>query len=176
MLILTAQRRDEVGGMRWREIDLERRMWSIPRQRAKNSRAHEVHLCALAVEIIANLPRLGDLVFTTTGSTPPSGWSRAKARLDRLMTGYAGGTPTAPWVLHDLRRSACSHTAELGVAPHVVDKILNHSSGTIRGVAAIYNRHQYATERETALDLWGQHIASLIARQQPFPELAAAAE
>jgi integrase len=173
LLILTAQRRDEVGGMRWREIDLERRLWTIPKERAKNNKAHTVYLCSLAVAFLDDLPRLGDLVFTTTGATPPSGWSRAKARLDRLITGYAGGTPVEPWVLHDLRRSACSGMAELGVLPHIADKILNHASGTIRGVAAVYNKHQYGKERQAALELWGQHLEGLIAPQRlPLPAAA----
>jgi integrase len=114
LLVLTAQRRDEVGAARWREFDLERRLWTIPKERAKNNKAHEVHLCDLAVAILEGLPRLGELVFTTTGTTPPSGWSRAKARLDRLTTGYAGGMPVEPWILHDLRRGAASGTAGLG--------------------------------------------------------------
>jgi integrase len=158
LLLLTAQRRDEVGGMRWSELDLERREWMLPRERAKNGRAHVIHLSAPAIEIIAGLPRFeSDIVFLgATGVTPASGFSRAKERLDMLM-----GDPPA-WILHDLRRSAASGMARLGVGPHVVDKILAHSGGTIRGVAAVYNRFEYLPERAAALDAWGRFIESLV--------------
>jgi integrase len=163
LLLLTAQRRDEVGGMRWIEIEpLDRRLWVIPAARTKNGKAHEVHLCEPVARILESLPRLGELVFSSTGTTAPSGYSRAKSRLNRLMAGYAGGEPIADWVLHDLRRSAASGMAGLGIAPHVVDKILNHTAGTIRGVAAVYNRFEYTKERKTALDLWGGHVAKLV--------------
>jgi integrase len=163
LLLLTAQRRDEVGGMRWTEFEpLDRRLWVIPAVRTKNGKAHEVHLAEPAANILEGLPRLGEIVFSSTGTTAPSGYSRAKSRLDRLMAGYAAGTPIADWVLHDLRRTAASGMAGLGVAPHVVDKILNHSAGTIRGVAAVYNRFEYAKERKAALELWGEHIATLV--------------
>src|SRR4051794_13514235 len=101
----------------------------IPRERAKNDRAHQVHLTALAVEVIEDLPRLGAeprFVLTTTGSTPVSGYSKAKAALDRNMPGVE------PWTFHDLRRTAATGMARLNIAPHVVDRVLNHVSGTIR--------------------------------------------
>jgi integrase len=168
LLLLTAQRRDEVGGMRWSEIDLDNRTWTIPRQRAKSDRAHIVHLSALAVEIIEAVPRTGDFVFSSTGATPVSGFSRAKARLDRLMTAQLReetGDPesaTEAWVLHDLRRTATTGMAGLNIVPHVVDKILNHSSGAIRGVAAVYNRFQYLDARQAALEAWGRHVENLV--------------
>jgi integrase len=163
LLLLTAQRRDEVAGMRWPELEpFDRRLWVIPAVRTKNGKAHEVHLCEPAARILAGLPRLGEIVFSSTGTTAPSGYSRAKSRLDRLMAGYAAVVSVADWTLHDLRRTATSGMARLGVAPHIVDKILNHSGGTIRGVAAIYNRHQYSQERKAALELWGTYIAKLV--------------
>jgi integrase len=168
LLLLTAQRRDEVGGMRWGELDLEKRIWTIPRERAKSDRAHVVHLSAPAVEIIEALPRTGELVFSTTGVTAVSGYSRAKERIDELMTAglrQKSGNPEAeiaPWILHDLRRTATTGMAKLGIAPHVVDKVLNHSAGAIRGVAAVYNRHAYLEERKAALEAWGRYVESLI--------------
>lgn len=163
LLLLTSQRRDEVGGTRWRELEpLERRLWVIPGERTKNGKVHEVHLCPFAVEILGSLPRLGEILFSTTGVTPPSGYSRAKWRLDRLMAGYAGGIPIAEWTLHDLRRTVASGMARLGVLPHIVDKCLNHTAGTIRGVAAVHNRFEYSEERRAALDMWGRHIESLV--------------
>jgi integrase len=163
LLLLTAQRRDEVGGMRWPEIEpLDRRLWVIPAHRTKNGKAHEVCLAEPAARILEGLPRLGEIVFSSTGTTAPSGYSRAKSRLDRLMAGYAAGVKIADWTLHDLRRTATSGMAGLGVAPHIVDKILNHTAGTIRGVAAVYNRHQYSQERTAALELWGAYITNLV--------------
>jgi integrase len=173
LLVLTAQRRDEVGGMPWAELNLDKRTWTIPRERAKSDRAHVVHLSSAAIEIIEALPRTGDLVFSATGATPVSGYSLAKARLDRLMTEQLGrdsGDPEAelmPWILHDLRRTATTGMAEIGIAPHVVDKILNHTSGVIRGVAAIYNRHAYLDERKAALEAWGRRLTALVHPEAP---------
>jgi integrase len=164
LLLLTAQRRDEVGGMRWSEIDIDKQTWTIPRERAKSDRAHVVHLPAPAIEIIEALPRTGELVFSATGTTAVSGYSRAKVRIDKLMTAASGDPEAeiAPWILHDLRRTATTGMAGLGIAPHVVDKILNHSAGTIRGVAAVYNRHAYLDERKAALEAWGRRLMTLV--------------
>jgi integrase len=165
LLLLTAQRRDEVGGMAWSEIDLDKRQWTIPREKAKNDRAHEVHLSRLAVEIIGSLPRIGTagLVFTTNGKRPVSGFSKSKKRLDEHMVDMLGaGAVIDDWILHDLRRTAATGMARLNIAPHVVDKILNHVSGTIRGVAAVYNRHSYIPERDAALDAWSRYVEGLV--------------
>lgn len=176
LLLVTAQRRDEVAGMAWSELDLKQRIWIIPRQRAKNDREHEVHLSTLATEIIEGLPAIGEeprLVFTTTGKTHASGYSKSKARLDRHMLellredmAAAGKDPEKAaieeWNLHDLRRTAATGMARLNVPPHVVDKILNHVSGTIRGVAAVYNRHAYVEERKAALEAWGRYVESVV--------------
>jgi integrase len=174
LLLLTAQRRDEVGGAEWAEIDVERRMWTIPREKAKNDRAHEVHLSTLAAEIIEGLPRTGNrFVLTTNGERPVSGYSKSKERLDGHMldllraelagAGKASDRPAIDdWILHDLRRTAATGMARLNIPPHVVDKILNHVSGTIRGVAAVYNRHAYLDERRAALEAWSRHVETLI--------------
>jgi integrase len=100
------------------------------------------------------MPRAGGLVFTTDGQKPFQGYSKAKARLDRL----AG---VSDWTLHDLRRTVVSGMARLGVAPHVADKVLNHQSGTISGVAAVYQRHEFLAERKEALDRWANHLEVL---------------
>jgi integrase len=171
LLLVTAQRRDEISGMTWSELDLERRVWTIPRERAKNDRAHDVALSQLALEIIAELPMVDRvLVFTTNGKQPVSGFSRAKVRLDALMNrirrdqlrGAAGAAQIEDWILHDLRRTAATGMAGLATGPHIVDKVLNHVSGAIRGVAAVYNRHGYEKERAAALEAWAAHIACLI--------------
>lgn len=186
LLLLTAQRRDEVAGMEWPEIDFAKKTWTIPRAKAKSNRAHEVQLSAAAIEVIRSLPRVGDgLVFTTTGGTPVSGFSRAKRRLNAAMVkarrqslglpekdadlrkaiGIADGKPLPveipDWILHDLRRTAATGMARLNFPPHVVDKVLNHVSGTIRGVAAVYNRFEYLDERRVALEAWGRHVTEL---------------
>ena len=175
LLLLTAQRRDEVGGMKWTEIDLDRRTWTLPRHRAKSDRGHEVHLSDVAIDVLRALPRIGrgsnemDFVFTVTGKTAVSGFGNAKRRLDfimaearRLSLGLSEQPKISNWRLHDLRRTAATGMAGLKIAPYVVDKVLNHSGGTIRGVAAIYNRFEYLDERRTALDAWGQHVSSLV--------------
>jgi integrase len=174
LLLLTAQRRDEVGGMEWPEVDPDRRLWTIPRQKAKNNRAHEVHLSGLAIEILDSLPRIGTrFVLTTNEERPVSGFSKSKERLDRHMLALlrtelaeAGKDPDQgkidDWILHDLRRTAATCMARLSVPPHVVDKVLNHVSGSIRGVAAVYNRHAYLDERKAALEAWARHIESIV--------------
>jgi integrase len=163
LMLLTAQRETEVAGMAWDEINLAARTWTIPGRRAKNGKAHVVHLSEAAVEVIEALPRVGSsaLVFPSRNGTTVSTFGRAKTRIDSAMAAEAG-SEIAPWVLHDLRRTATTVMARLGIAPHVADKVLNHSSGTIRGVAAIYNQHQYLDERKAALEALGRFVASLV--------------
>ena len=187
LLLLTAQRRDEVAGMEWSEIDFKKSTWSMPRQKAKNGRAHEVPLSSAALAILQSLPRIGNgLVFTTTGKTPVSGFSRAKRRLDKEMETVRRSflnlpqddeayrraldipankplpVEIPPWIVHDLRRTAATGMARLNIAPHVVDKVLNHVSGKIRGVAAVYNRFEYLDERRKALEVWGSYVVGLV--------------
>jgi integrase len=175
LLLLTAQRRDEVGGMKWTEVDLDKRTWTLPRHRAKSDRGHEVHLSDVAIEVLRSLPRIArgsderDFVFTVTGTTAVSGFGNAKRRLDLIMAeahrhslGLSEQTKILDWRLHDLRRTAATGMARLKIAPYVVDKVLNHSGGTIRGVAAVYNRFEYLDERRAALEAWGVYVESLI--------------
>ena len=154
LLILTAQRRDEVAQMRWSEIDLERTRWVISKERAKNGKAHVVHLSEAALSLIKSIPNHGDsdLVFTTTGTTPVSGFSVAKKNIDML-------SKVSDWRLHDLRRTAATLMADdLGIAPAVVDRVLGHVSGTVRGVAAIYQRGELLDARAQALDAFSQLV------------------
>lgn len=181
LLILTAQRRDEVSGMRWSELDLEAKLWTIPRERAKNKKAHEVPLSDAAVTIIRSMPRfeveegqLSDFVCTLSGKAPVSGFSKAKALLDaktlqvRLKAAVEREEDPAQvkvpedWRFHDIRRSVTTGLARMGVPPQVADKILNHVSGTVKGVAAVYNRHQYLDERRDALDAWARKVDQLV--------------
>jgi integrase len=162
LLMLLAQRRDEVAHATWEEFDLDKRLWHLPRHRTKNCREHLVHLVPAAVEIIAHLPRISgtNFVFTRTGTTPVSGFGRAEDRAHALMQELGGG-PIEPFTINDLRRSAATGMAELGIAHHIVDKVLNHSSGAIFSIARIYNRNEYLNERQAALEARARHIEGL---------------
>ena len=157
LLALTGQRREEVAGLSWEELDLAQRIWTIPKARTKNAKAHLVHLSTQAMAVLMRAGRKGSLVFTPLGTKPFQDFTHAKRRLDQL-SGVSG------WRLHDLRRTCVSGMARLGVAPHVADKILNHQSGTISGVAAVYQRHDFLGERRTAVEKWGAHIGGVLAR------------
>ena len=159
LLLLTGQRRDEVADVRWSEINLAERLWRIPRERVKNDRAHDIPLSDQAVAILGQLPRLkgkADYVFTTTGSTPIGGFSKAKKRLDAAMPGVKH------WTLHDIRRTVASGMARLGHPIHVVEAVLNHRGGKISGVAAVYNRYDYASEKAHALQQWAGHVTAAV--------------
>jgi integrase len=170
-LALTGQRRDEVGLMAWHHLDLDRHLWVIPPEHSKNGKPHTVHLSDQALRLLREVPRTGSLVFSLDGTTQFQGYSKAKKRLDR-----AAGV--SDWTLHDLRRTVVSGMARLGITPHVADKILNHQSGTISGVAAVYQRHEFMEERKAALCRWGQHVAHLTSSEvcvSSTPELERAA-
>jgi integrase len=161
LLALTAQRRETVRAMEWSEIDLERKTWTIPRGKMKGDRAHDVHLSEVAIEILRALPRLSDRYVFTLAEGPVSGFSHPTERVRRMMEAVLGTVER--WTLHDLRRTFATVAAkELKIPPHVVDKILAHSTGTIRGVAAIYNRYEYLEERASALEAWGRYIKTLV--------------
>jgi integrase len=159
VLILTGQRREEVAGMKEAEINRPRCLWTIPGDRAKNGKANPVHLTAPAIAEIDSTVRVGKkgLVFSTTGTTPFSGFGKAKARLDSLVS--AG----EPWRLHDLRRTFATQLADLGVSQEVTEALLNHVSGTKAGVAGIYNRHDYAEQRRHALTAWARFVVDVVA-------------
>jgi integrase len=156
-LALTGQRREEVAGLTWDELDLVQRVWTIPKARSKNAKAHVVHLSEQSLAVLKRAGQRGPVVFLLLGTKPFQDFTRAKKILDQL-SGVSG------WRLHDLRRTCVSGMARLGVAPHVADKILNHQAGTISGVAAVYQRHEFLTERREALDLWGAHIGRILCK------------
>jgi integrase len=131
-LILTAQRRGEAAGLIWSEIDLEKGIWRLPASRAKNGREHIVHLSPQAQRVLEATPRRTSYVFGAEETSPFSNFAQAKGKLDELAS-------VMDWVLHDLRRTVVTGMASLGVPPHVADKVLNHQSGTITGVAAVYS-------------------------------------
>lgn len=167
-LLLTGQRLREVAEMTWREV--EGGIWTLPASRSKNGDEHTVPLSPEVVDILQSLPKVGRFIFTTTGSSPVSGFTRAKARLDRLMTEAANhGLPAGSdpvvipaFTIHDLRRTAATGMAGLRFPPHVVEAVLNHRSGTRRGVAGVYNRFDYAEEKLQAMEGWSRYAMQLV--------------
>ncbi len=155
LLALTGQRREEVAAMTWGELDLHRRVWTLPKSRTKNAKEHAVHLSEQSMAVLLRTTVRGPFVFTVLGSKPFREFSRTKRQIDEL-SGVTG------WRLHDLRRTCVSGMARLGIPPHVADKILNHQSGTISGVAAVYQRHDFLDERNDALERWGAHVAKIV--------------
>jgi integrase len=155
LLILTGQRRGEVSGMTWSELDLEAGTWTLPRERTKNGRQHTVPLSHQALGIIQKAPRVSDkYVFSTNG--PLGGFTERKARLDR-STGIE-----KPWVVHDLRRTVASGLAKLGTNLAVIEKVLNHTSGTFAGIVGVYQRHEFAEEKRQALQQWADHVERMM--------------
>lgn len=179
LLILTGQRRAEIGDLSWLEVDLEKRQIELPASRTKNGLNHIVPLSNEALAILETvLPsEQRDFAFGTTGAGGYGGWSKSKSQLEgRIATARikAGVGEMEPWVLHDLRRSFATHSNELGLGlPHTIEAVLNHvSGGAKQGVAGTYNRSSYAAQKRELLEKWGEHIARLIAqsrtRQQEF--------
>lgn len=157
LLLATAQRRGEVASMRWEDVDLDAKQWVIPAAVSKNGKPHVVPLNDFALRILADVPQFEgtcDWVFSTTRRSPISGFSKALRYIHEQ-------SETTGWRFHDLRRTATTGMARLGVLPHVVEKILNHTSGIVSGIAAVYNLFQYQPERRDALDKWGEFLDGL---------------
>ena len=157
LLILTGQRRSEIGGLRWDDIDYEQRVISFSREQMKSGRAHEVPLTGSAIEIIKSIPHDSSVfVFPARGNTERvfSGYSKSKRRLDQL-------SDVSDWRLHDIRRTVSTGLARKGVPPHVIERILDHQNGEISGVAAIYNRFGYLSEMRDALERWERYVMTL---------------
>jgi integrase len=152
LLILTAQRRAEISGLRRDWLLPDQQAFEVPASYYKTDRPQVVPLSAPALAIVEGLPKWNSgeyLLSTAAGGVPVSGFSKAKARIDTL-SGIEG------WTLHDLRRSAATHMARLGIAPKHVEMVLGHAT---EGVAGIYNRYEYLAEKRAALDLWGAQWA-----------------
>ncbi len=163
LLILTAQRRHEILSLDWSEVDLDRRIITKPGSQTKNSKAHVTHLSEPALKELATLrERAGGtnargLIFTTTGNTPISGVSKAKARLDRILD-----DAFPPWRLHDLRTAFATAMVEAGVSENVADRVLNHAAvgSAPSAVARVYNRANMLSQRAIALDSWAELIST----------------
>ena len=169
LLLVTGQRRDEVAGMRWDEIDLNERLWTLARERTKAGRAHLVPLSDLALELISSCPRLGDYVLTTRGECPVSGFAKWKKQLDKrieaLSEAKADSTQSVglpPWRLHDLRRTVATNMEEIGVPPHTIASVLNHSPRGFKGITSVYTRGDLIYARRKALVAWARYLSLLL--------------
>ena len=170
LAILTMQRRQEVAEMDWSEIDLVAKTWTLSAERAKNGEAHIVPFANLAIDQLkAMQPKPSGRVFTTTGKTAVSSFSKAKHTLDTEMiaimkelrqtgTGGVAVVSIAEWRLHDIRRTGATNLQALGIPIEVTEAVLNYISGTRAGVAGMYNRYKYEPERRAALDAGDQRL------------------
>lgn len=185
LLLLTGQRRTEISGASWFEVDLESAKLNIPANRVKNGRAHSVPLSGSAVEVLRTIPRHAgtNLVFPSRfsrtgskGQRPVSGFTKGKQRLDGLMlkelqtvAAERGEDVTLvklpEWRIHDLRRTAASGMARVGTPVHVVEKALNHISGSLGGIAGVYNRHDYKDEMRRAMNAWADFLDGMSAKK-----------
>jgi integrase len=162
LLMLTACRRDEIGGLRWDEVDVDNAMLTIPGSRTKNHTALNLPLSPTAIAIIESTPRWADREFVWCARGRGfSSWSYATLGL-RERIAAAQGKVLAPWRLHDIRRTVATRMGDLGVLPHVVEAILNHRSGHKAGVAGVYNKATYEREMRAALLMWADHLKSII--------------
>ena len=154
LAILTGQRRSEIAGMR--RDELRDGNWTLPGARTKNARVHVVPLSRQALEVIEQQPRISEqYVFSAFGDNPISGFHNAKTALDRI-SGATG------WTVHDLRRTTASGMAKLGVSLVVIEKVLNHVSGSLAGIVGVYQRHEFADEKRAALQRWAGHVERLV--------------
>lgn len=157
LLILTGQRAREIADLRWSEIDFDRDLISLPPERTKNARPHEVPMSGAVRDILKARTGTRDFVFGV-GAGGFSGWTRCKERLDRRI-GDELGKPLPHWTVHDLRRTAATRMVDLGEGPHIVEAVLNHVSG--HRVAGIYNRSLYKAEKAQALSKWATHVLAV---------------
>jgi integrase len=179
LLILTGQRRDEVAGLAWPEVDLDKAVWLLPGERSKNDLPNLVHLSASALAIVKDLPVIksdAGLLFTTTGETAVSGFSKVKARLDASMLDLmrheakeAGASEqdleklkVEPWTLHDLRRTLATGCQRLGFITEITEAVINHVSGTRAGIVGVYQVYKYEAEKRAALDAWCRHVTAAV--------------
>jgi len=169
-LLLTGQRRGEAAKMQWSEIDWDNAVWTIPKERSKNGKAHEVPLSAAALDLLRGVPQFvngGPFVFSTTGGEKPVlGFSKAKTRTDRLSAsvGRSEGVTVASWCLHDLRRTARTEMARIGVSDEVAERVLNHSGDSL---VRTYNVFAYRAEKKDALERWASELMMIVGEREP---------
>ncbi len=172
LLLLMGQRRDEVAGMTRAELSGDGATWTLPASRAKNKRPHIVPLSQAARDLIAGVRVVEGkpgFVFTTTGRSHVSGWSKTKRRLDAKMLEWARAEAAdaviSSFTIHDLRRTCAAGLQRLGVPLPVTERLLNHVSGSFAGIVGVYQRHEYAEERREALECWAAHVERIISGQ-----------
>jgi integrase len=155
LLILTGARRDEIAALRWSEIKNDSII--LGRERTKVGEAHSIPLAPAALDIIKQLPRIGDsdLVFTTNGRNPVSGFSKIKKRIDHL-------TQIPAWRVHDLRRTVATGLQRLGINLQVIEAILGHVAGSRAGIVGVYQRHSFDAEKRAALEAWAREVERII--------------
>jgi integrase len=158
LLMLTGCRREEIGRLRWSEINLDDRLVTLPAARTKNGMEHQVPLSDTALAILDATPHRRDLVFGR-GRSGFNGYSNAKIALDAACR-------VKDWTVHDLRRTAATRMADIGIQPHIIEAVLNHVGGHKAGVAGIYNRSTYANEKRAALDAWASHVRVIVAQAE----------
>jgi integrase len=171
LLLLTGARRVEIAAGTWAEIDFEAKLWTIPAVRIKNGEAHEIPLSREALEILTGLRRIASkqgFVFTTTGQSPVSGFSRAKRTIDAAVVDILKENrgeqveTLAHWTLHDLRRTVATNLQQLGVKLEVTEAVLNHVSGSRAGIVGVYQRYKYTAEKRQALDAWARRLEAIV--------------
>ena len=165
LLALTGQRRDEIGALRFSECNFDKAVIALPAERTKNSRPHDIPLSAEALAILKARPRLAgrECVFASAANGF-LGWSNYKTALDARIASN-GAIPA--WRLHDLRRTVSTRMHdELGIAPHIVEAVLNHVSGHKGGVAGVYNKATYAKEKAIALARWAEHLTAIVSGER----------
>ena len=158
LLLLTGCRREEIGGLKWQEINLDSGVIAIPGERTKNKRAHELPLPKIALDLLAAVPHEGREYVWGRGDGAFASWSSAKLRLDARIV-MLTGKPLPPWRLHDLRRTMRTGLGKIGVPPHIAELCINHVKG---GVQAIYDRYRYQPEIRAALARWADHVLALV--------------
>lgn len=167
-LLLTGQRLGEVVGMT--DAEITGNTWHLSANRTKNGRAHDVPLSEAVSGVLAGVERVkgeAGYVFTTTGESPLSGYFKGRNHIAKRMAEIASGEAGAPveiprWTFHDLRRTAATGMARLGIPVRVTEATLNHVSGTAAGIVSVYQRHDYADEKRQALDAWARFVADLV--------------
>jgi integrase len=150
------------------DLDGAEPRWHIPGRRTKNGKDHVMPLAPAAVKLLQSVPRIATcpFLFSTTGTTPMSGFTNFKKRIDREIERLKkedpvqyGGQFKDPWVFHDLRRTFKTGLAELGIPSDIRDALVNH---TPQGVDAHYNRAEHDTAKRTTMLFWEQHIMGMV--------------
>ena len=164
LMTLTGARRGEVGGMSRREVDQDHQLWNLPAERTKNGRPHTIPLSTQAWTLIEARPRFAgcDFVFTIDGKRVVNNWDEVKHRISAKA-----GITASSWRLHDLRRTAASGMQKLGISVPIIEKALNHKSGTFRGIVSVYQQHDYADEIYVALQKWADYVVEYLVGGRP---------